>query len=64
VQASDNWFLLWLWAGAIPFCHSRSILGSLLFFKFVSQSGDETKTVERLPDGCHGKADKGLSGLG
>lgn len=24
---------------------------------------DETKTVERLPDGCHGKADKGYQGL-
>jgi hypothetical protein len=24
---------------------------------------DETKTVARLPDGCHGKADKGYQGL-
>jgi hypothetical protein len=24
---------------------------------------DETKTVERLPDGCHGKADKGYQGV-
>lgn len=24
---------------------------------------DQTKTVERLPDGCHAKADKGYQGL-
>jgi len=38
---------------------SRAVPGA----KADKKLSDETKTVERLPDGCHGKADKGYQGL-
>ena len=38
---------------------SRSVPGA----KNDKKLSDATKTVERLPDGCHGKADKGYQGL-
>ncbi len=43
--------------------HINAISVAVSGAKSDKKLSDETKTVERLPDGCHGKADKGYQGL-
>jgi hypothetical protein len=43
--------------------HIKAISRSVPGAKSDKKLSDDTKTVERLPDGCHGKADKGYQGL-
>jgi hypothetical protein len=43
--------------------HINAISGAVPGAKNDKKLSDETKTVERLPDGCRGKADKGYQGL-
>lgn len=43
--------------------HIKAISQSVPGAKSDKKLGDETKTVARLPDGCHGRADKGYQGV-
>ena len=43
--------------------HINAISVAVPGTKSDKKLSDDTKTVERLPDGCQGKADKGYQGL-